>query len=224
VDRAIAKDPAERFPDGGALLRAVDETFARRGAPAGDAGPTGTAVMPLPVLTPESDRHVTTPPPERRRPTALIAGAAAAILLIAALVVGIGVLTAGDGESSAATTPTTAEQTTTAAQTPPTVTLDPAAYVGRPVAEVQAELTGLGLTVALQTVQTADVAEGSVTALTPTDALPAGATVTVSYAVAPPPPPVVVDEDNGNGNSGNGNGNGNNRNGNGDKKKDRGGD
>ena len=212
VDRAMAKDPAQRFPDGDALLRAVDETLAGRPPAAHDAGPTGTAVMPLPVLPPDDDRHVSIPPPERRRPTGLIAGAAAAILLIAALVGGIGVLSGGDGESSAATTTTTAEQPSTAAQTPPTVTLDPAAYLGRPVTEVQAELTALGLTVALQPVQTADVAEGAVTALTPTDGLLAGATVTVSHAVAPPAPPVVEDDDGDNGNSGNGNGN---------KKKDR---
>ena len=207
----MVKDPAARFPDGDALLRAVDDVLsgsAPSAVPAaagvsgasafGAAGPTGTAVMPLPVLPddePEDDAHVSTPPPARPRPTALIVGALVALALIAALVVGIDLLTAGDGETSTAAPTTSVEQTTAAEQTPAVLVLDPAAYVGRPVADVQAELAAMDLTVVLQPVQTADVAEGLVTGLTPTDELVAGATVTVSHAVAPPAPPPAPAED-----------------------------
>jgi hypothetical protein len=225
VERAMAKDPARRYADGDALLRAVEAVLAGAApSPADDAGPTGTAVMPLPVLPPaeepvrkarpdwarkrdDDDHHVAAPPVARQRPTALIVGAAVALLLIAAVVTGIGVLTNSDGSPAAApttsTTTTTTEQTT-AQQTPAAVQFDPAAYLGRPVNEVQAELSGLGLVVVLQPVQTADVAEGLVTALGPTDGLVAGSTVTVTHAV---PPPEVSDEDEGDDSGDRGNGN-----------------
>jgi eukaryotic-like serine/threonine-protein kinase len=232
VERAMAKDPARRFPDGEALLSAIDEVLAgspppaaaraTRGAAAAAssaAGPTGTAVMPLPVARPvDDDTHVTTPPSERRRPTAVLVGALVALLLVAALVTGISLLGASDDDPAAESTAT--PEQTTAVQTPAAVQVDPAAFVGRPVADVQAELSVLGLVVVLQEVQTADVAEGLVTGVTPTDGLVAGSTVTVSHAVAPPPPPVPADEggdqeggddEGGNEGRGNGNGNGNDR-------------
>jgi serine/threonine-protein kinase len=183
--------------------------------------------MPLPAVPRTEGPHVAAPPSERRRPTALLVGVLAALLLVVAVVTGISLLD-DPGEGSAAATTTTAERTTAAVQTPATVQLDPAAYLGRPVAEVQAELAALGLAVTLQPVQTADVADGLVTALGPTGGLVAGSTVTVSHAVAPPAAPVDEDEDDGDGNgngdegngdegNGNGNGNGNDK----DKKGDR---
>jgi len=68
-------------------------------------------------------------------------------------------------------------------------------YVGRPVAEVAAELTGLGLVPQLQPVQTADAPEGEVTGVAPLTALVTGSTVTVSHAVAPAPPPAQAGDD-----------------------------
>jgi len=232
------KDPARRFPDGNALLAAIDAVLAgslpppapgpagrpsARPVPVGGsetAGPTGTAVMPLPARESTTDPHMTTPPPERRRPTAVLVGALVAVLLIAAVVTGIGLLDSSDGTPAAA--PTTSTQQTTAEQTPAAVQLDPAAYVGRPVAEVQAELEALDLAVELQAVPTADVGEGLVTAVTPTDGLVAGSTVTVSHAVAPPAPPAEEDDEGSDEESGdeNGNGNGNGNDNKGKKNKD----
>jgi serine/threonine-protein kinase len=94
------------------------------------------------------------------------------------------------------------------------VTVAAAGLVGRPVAEVQAELVAQGLSVALTAVETADVAAGTVTAVGPEGELPPGTTVTVSYAVPPVVVPAPSNTGNGNGN-GNGNGRGNNGNGNG---------
>jgi serine/threonine-protein kinase len=243
VERAMVKDPAQRIPDGDALLRAVDEVLAGEmpapvavAASAGPArhaadpaGPTGTAVLPLPPLRlaqepPVTDSHVVTPPRERRRPVALVAGVVAALLLIAAVVAGLSLLERSGGTPAASSTGTSAVEQTTAEQTPAAVQLDPAAYLGRPVTEVQAELAAIGLTVVLQPVQTADVADGLVTALGPTEGLVAGSTVTVTHAVAPPAPPADEgdgdESDQGNGNEGNGNGRGNNK----DKDKDKDGD
>jgi tRNA A-37 threonylcarbamoyl transferase component Bud32 len=214
VEQAMAKDPARRFPDGDALLAAVDDVLAGSRSAASGAGPTGTAVMQLPVLPADvhprgpqgrrapraDDQHVAAPPVERRRPTAVLIGAVVTLLLIAAIVTGLSLLgDDGSGTPEAAPSTTTAEQTT-AQQTPAVVRLDPAAYLGRPVTEVQAELEALDLVVALQAAPTADVAEGLVTALGPTDGLVAGTTVTVSYAVAPPAAPDEGEDDAGEGN------------------------
>jgi serine/threonine-protein kinase len=238
VERAMAKDPARRFPDGGALLQAVDDVLAGSGLPAAaplagaaavpgaDGGRTGTAVMPLPLgpsgpaaPMPSRQGAAAATPSRRRRPTALLLGALAALLLVAGVLLATTVL---DGDGTTATQPTTTqptttspvEQTTEPAQT--AVALDPAAYVGRPVAEVQAELAALGLTVALEQVQTADVADGLVTELTPIDGLLPGSTVTVRHAVAPPPPPAPAPADDGGGDEGGG-GEGGNEGGDGDR-------
>jgi serine/threonine-protein kinase len=66
-----------------------------------------------------------------------------------------------------------------------TVVLDAQDYVGRPVDEVVARLTGLGLQVRLMSEVRDDVAPDQVTAVEPEGKpLSAGATVVVTYAVA----------------------------------------
>jgi eukaryotic-like serine/threonine-protein kinase len=95
--------------------------------------------------------------------------------------------------------------------TPAGVEVASADHVGRPVSDVQAELAGLGLTVQLRPLQTADVPDGQVIAVDPLGTLPPGSTVTVTHAVAPPSPAPAsaeeepdedeADEDEGGGNS-----------------------
>jgi serine/threonine-protein kinase len=145
-------------------------------------------------------------------------GAVIAVVAILAVAAVAGGLLGGQpaGTTTGQSTGQTAEPATqTTAETPPTIDLVAADFVGRPVADVQAELTALGLVPQLQPVQTADVPEGQVTAVDPLTGLLAGSPVTVSHAVAPPAPPQrsSVDEgssnDNGNGNKGDkGNGKG----------------
>jgi serine/threonine-protein kinase len=213
IERAMVKDPADRFPDGAALRDAVEAVLA--GRPSMSRGHTGTAVMPLPLLG-----AAPVPPSGDSRAPLLAAGrrmavgaviAVVAILAVAAVAVG---LLGGQpaGTTTGQSTGQTAEPATqTTAETPPTIDLVAADFVGRPVADVQAELTALGLVPQLQPVQTADVPEGQVTAVDPLTGLLAGSPVTVSHAVAPPAPPQrsSVDEGNGNGNKGDkGNGKG----------------
>jgi eukaryotic-like serine/threonine-protein kinase len=213
IERAMVKDPADRFPDGAALRDAVEAVLA--GRPSMSRGHTGTAVMPLPLLG-----AAPVPPSGDSRAPLLAAGrrmavgaviAVVAILALAAVAVG---LLGGQpaGTTTGQSTGQTAEPATqTTAETPPTIDLVAADFVGRPVADVQAELTALGLVPQLQPVQTADVPEGQVTAVDPLTGLLAGSPVTVSHAVAPPAPPQrsSVDEGNGNGNKGDkGNGKG----------------
>jgi serine/threonine-protein kinase len=203
VQRAMAKDPAARYPDGAALCAAADAVSLAGGtAPIGMAGTTGTAVMPLPPV-PVGRTSAASPARRSRRLAPLMVGALAAVV---ALAVAVGLLQMGSGTPSDAAprTGTTAEETTTAPATPSTVALAAAGLMGRPVAEVQAELVGRGLQVQLAPVETGDVAAGQVTAVGPEGALAPGTVVTVSYAV----PPVVVPAPANNGNNGNWNGNG----------------
>ncbi|MET0764988.1 MAG: protein kinase [Blastococcus sp.] len=202
VERAMAKDPAVRLPDGAALRAAVDTvTDGNNTEPIDAVGPYGTAVLRLP------------PPPgapepaarrARRLPVPLLLGALAALVAVGVLV---GLLTGTEPGERPASEQTTTTTTTTPAP-PETVGVLAAELLGRPVEEVQAELVGRGLQVQLVPVETAAVAAGMVTAASPEGQLPPGTVVAVSYAVAPPPAPPVVQE-NGNDSDGGANGNGN---------------
>ncbi|MGY1772054.1 protein kinase domain-containing protein [Blastococcus sp. SYSU D00813] len=250
VGRALAKDPAQRFPDGAAFRDAVDAARAGRPVaplPGAFADGTPTAVIPprpagaappvtrvLPVAAPaaatsgppsgpsQPARPAAQPPRRSRR--GLLAGMVVLAALFAVGVVLALALGGGDdpgtGEAGTTTsapadgTATSAAPETTVAEQPPTVGVAAGDYVGRPVGQVRAELTALGLQVQLRPVTTADAADGEVLALDPTGELEPGTVVTVTHAVAPPPP--AAEEGDGNGGNGNGNGgNGNGGNGNG---------
>jgi len=211
VERAMAKDPAQRFPDGAALHAAVQAVQdASATAPIDVAGPHGTAVLTLPPL-----RSAPAAPPARRLPIPLLLGAIAAVVAVAVL---IAALRPDPGGTTA--TPPVSEQPTTAQETTPppapaTVGVDAAEFLGRPVAEVYAELFDRGLQVEIVQVVTAEVDAGAVAAVAPEGELSLGTVVTVSYAVPPLPVPDPADGadngDQGNGNNGNGNGRGNGR-------------
>jgi serine/threonine-protein kinase len=212
VERAMAKDPADRFPDGAALRDAVDAVLA--GATPVPRGRTGTAVMPVPVLpggpAPAAAGSRVGRWAAGRR---MAVGALLAVLAVGAVATGKLGGNAGEAPAGTTTEQTTEQTTEHATEAPPSIDLVAADYVGRPVVEVEAELTGLGLVPQLQPVQTADVPEGQVTAVDPSMALVAGSTVTVSHAVTPPPARERSggdesddDEDGGRGNNGDGNG------------------
>ncbi|GAB3194838.1 hypothetical protein GCM10027261_13720 [Geodermatophilus arenarius] len=221
VERAMAKDPAARFPDGAALRDAVDAVLAGRPAPGASsatlvlpvAAPQQTTVLPADATAPSD---VPGEGPRRRR---LLAGALALLVLA---VVGVAVVlgTRGDPSPSAApssspsasqpvtssSAPSPSAPTTTQPAPPPTVDVVAAALVGRPFPDVQAELVALGLQVQPGTVVTGDVPEGQVVAVDPTGPVVVGSAVTVTYAT--PPPVQDEEEDEGGDDEGNGNGNG----------------
>jgi serine/threonine-protein kinase len=225
VERALAKDPADRFPDGGAFAEAIRRVaaggalaaaagpattptkvvgggladarttvMAATGATAvaggGALGPGSAAGRPMPPLQapPDDDEWGREEEPDdRRRGGARWAVLAAVLLLL--LLLGGGVyymLFAGnrgnDGGGAAASASTSAAATD--------VFLDSSRYVGRPVADVEAELEGLGLVVALSIASTDQLEQAgqafdaeAVVALDPTDTtVPAQSTVTVYYA------------------------------------------
>jgi eukaryotic-like serine/threonine-protein kinase len=226
VERALAKDPADRFPDGGAFAEAI-RRVASGGALAAVAGPATTptqvvgggfadarttvmattgatavagvgalgpgtgAGRPMPPLhAPPDDDEEWGPedePSDRRRGGARWAVLAGVLLLL--LLLGGGVyymLFAGNRGNEGGGS--TASATTSAGTTD--VFLDSSRYVGRPVADVVAELEGQDLVVAQRMASVAQLEQsgrsldaGAVVALNPTDvSVPVQSTVTVYYA------------------------------------------
>ncbi|SDM18361.1 serine/threonine protein kinase [Geodermatophilus siccatus] len=218
VERTLATDPAARIPDGAALVAAVaattstaaagrapepaDERTATRVLPLVPAPQSTTAPLPgsalpaaavppvLPTLGDEEDddEELDDRGPVRRLVVPVLVGLVATALVVTGLVLGT-----RDVPTAAprAATPTTSAVPTPVAPRPSGtyVRVDPTRYVGQPVAQVQAWLTGLDLPVALVAVERADVPAGQVLALAPTGELLVGTTVTVTHAVAPPAPP-----------------------------------
>jgi hypothetical protein len=169
ISRSLVKNPAGRLPDGAAFAAAVDDILAGR--------PLPEAPVTLAVPTPRP--AVARPPMTRRRSRVamvllpllgLLAGAGIAAALLLAL-------TNNNTHGSPAEA---AEQRQAGS-----LVLDSQDFVGRPVDDVVARLTGLGLQVQLKSEIRDDVAPDQVTGIEPEGrALQAGDTVVVSYAVA----------------------------------------
>jgi hypothetical protein len=219
IESAMVKDPAERFPDAGAFRDAIDDVLA--GRPLRQTVPYArTAVIPavtaaggpaelaatrtMPAVTPEQELDPGAGPApaeeqrEHRRRWRLLVPLLA-LLAVAAVVVGglqlVGSRSdAGGGTATEQTTPATSSAPSTPPPAPTVHLVDLASsdYVGRPVSEVQAELTARGLIVSITPQETSDVAEGLVTAVSPEGPLPPNSAVTLTYAVAPPPPPAAT--------------------------------
>jgi eukaryotic-like serine/threonine-protein kinase len=182
IGRALVKDPTDRFPDGGAFRDAVSDVLAGRmlAAPPSDGG---TRQFASAAWAGGAGR--------RRRSTRFLAP-------LAALLTGAGIAVAGiqlfDTSAAPASATSAAPPNTSAAETtePSAVVLAADHYLGRPVAEVEAELGGLGLSVQRVPEVTATQPPGTVTAVSPAGAVHQGALVAVSFAVAPAIPPETV--------------------------------
>ena len=190
VARMLVKDPQERIPDGAALLSAVEDVLA---GPAPSPQPDRNATTVLPTADPEPlrtagirtplrPRHAAPNPRWSRRLLVLLVVVLALIAVVAAIPA------SEDGASApfAQTTPTP-----TAA---PAIQIAAEDYLGRPVGEVQSELTSLGVSVQLLPFQTADAPDGAVLAVDPIGELSRGDAVTITHAVHPPAPAPVGDE------------------------------
>ncbi|MEI4281114.1 serine/threonine-protein kinase [Klenkia terrae] len=203
VAAMLVKDAAGRLADGDAVVAAATATRAAIGA-AGEptelldlVPPTGLTALMDPATA--TGTGAASAPPRRRRKPLLLAGVLAALLLVgggAALLLGLGGSSGPEGGSASS-----AATTTAAPSTPDPVTLDAAAYLGRPVSAVTAELTGLGLVVTTEEVAGDGSTAGLVVEVAPVGtALQPGAAVTVRYGSAAPPttaapttePPVTV--------------------------------
>lgn len=169
IGRSLVKNPAGRLADGAAFAAAIDDILAGRPLPA----------APATVAVPAAAHSVARPPAARRRNRAamvllpvlgLLAGAGIAVALLLAL-------SNHDGPGSPAEA---AQQRQTGS-----LVLDAQDFVGRPVDDVAARLTGLGLQVQLKSEVRDDVVPDQVTGIDPAGKpLEAGDTVVVTYAVA----------------------------------------
>lgn len=188
--RAMAKHPDERYPDAGAFAAALAAV-----------GPQPTLLLTTPVTGAPPITPIGPALPDRLRdglgglgdrlagrlrmprerwPFAL----AIALAVLFALVVGVAALT-GDGGG----TPKPGATTPSATPEPQRVTVDPAAYLRKPVADVRAALAGLGLKPATRTVSNpGGHTAGTVASLDPSGPVRVGATVTVDvWGTAPRP-------------------------------------
>ena len=217
VRRALAKDPAQRYADGGQLATALREGDAA--VPAGAATvvdrPTEddhTRVLPPAAaagvagatrVTTVSDRPapVSSPPERSRWP--LYAGAALLLLLL--LVVLLLTRPWDDGASSTSPTadptpsarpsekasqqqPTQEPEQPTTEAAPDTVEVNADDYVGRQAKDVEKDLEALGLKTSTQTVDNpGDQEAGVVSALSPTGTVEEGRTITLQAYGEPAP-------------------------------------
>jgi serine/threonine-protein kinase len=180
VERALAKDPADRFPDGGAFAEAIrrvaaggtlaampgpatsptqvvggladarTQVLAATGATAvaGAVSPPTGPRGPMPPLQapPEDDWGPDDEPADGRPRRGRWTWLAAALVLLLLLGAGIGyLLFSGNGGRGDATGGTTTAASSVAS--PTGIQLDPAAFIGDPVADVTARLEAAGLVV-----------------------------------------------------------------------------
>jgi serine/threonine-protein kinase len=161
IQRATVRDPARRLPDGGAFRDAIDDVLAGR-----RLTPPAPDTSPLP----------TGPPARSGRRRARVLAPLAALLVGAGLGVGALQLALDPAPAPAAQEAGSAD----------TILLVAADHLGRPVAEVEADLGRLGLRVERVADVAADGPAGTVTALGPTGALERGTLVRVAYATGSP--------------------------------------
>jgi tRNA A-37 threonylcarbamoyl transferase component Bud32 len=173
--RALAKHPEDRYPDAGAFAAALQAL-----------APEPTMLLSMPVVTAPAAPAATRGPGlfgawlpyARERVLWIVAGALAAAVAVALIVTAL----VGGGDATNDTpppgsTPTTPRVTSTK---PAAVRVDPAAYVGKPVAVVQDALTALGLESEVVTVDNpGKAAAGTVKALSPTGSVRVGRTITL---------------------------------------------
>jgi serine/threonine-protein kinase len=203
IDHALVKDPAHRWPDGAAFVAAVDDVRAGRDLPpvehsdtlsfwlvpggpldagTGDRPATATGTGTAPGTGVARPRAVLSPPtvPSRRR-------VGRVLVPLVALLIGAG-LAFAVLERLAPTgsdTPVAAAQVAGPAVAAGGVLVEAADYLGRPVGEVESELTARGLRVDTQPVVTPDVGPGLVLGVSPSGSrLSPGDEVLVRYAAA----------------------------------------
>jgi len=202
--QALAKHPEDRYPDAAAFasaLRALapEATMVLAaplaGGPLLPVDPTGTAPVPAaspadPAVTAatavtavtatsggawDTVRHLD----RRLRIAAAAVGLLVLAVVIALVVDGSKGGTNGSGSATGTPTPSVTKR--------PTVRVDPAAYVGKPVADVKAALAKLGLATTVATVHNpGGHTAGTVAALRPTGRVRVGTTVALDRWGAAP--------------------------------------
>jgi hypothetical protein len=189
IERATVKDPAQRYPDGAAVVAAIDDLLAGRHLPPVQRTDTQSfwllpdaAALAGAAPATGATRRPDAPAPKGRVGRmlvplmALLLGAGIAALVLQALT----------PSAPPETTAATVEVTGSASATPEELVLAREEYLGRPVDAVRAQLEAMGLVVQLEEVTTRSADPDTVVDVAPLSArLQTGQTVLVSYAVAP---------------------------------------
>jgi serine/threonine-protein kinase len=183
ISRALAKDPAQRLPDGAAFVAAVEDALAGRDLP--EAPPTVAVFAPVEAADADpieaavaapATGAVRMPPP--RRPI----GRRIAMVLVPLLTLLTGAAVAAvivHGLGAAPGTPAVAAQT----QDGDGFVLSADDYIGRPVDEVAIQLSALGLTVHRRADRHSNAPFDTVTGVDPVGRkLRVGDVVTLTYA------------------------------------------
>ena len=203
VERALSKDPAERPRDAAAFAA---EASALRTSLVGLAAVPALPVEPPSAVRPPGAADATSiiALPREAPDAALTAGGlrvhvpearhlahrravALALALLAVLGLGVGARALLAGDPSAPLDATSPNPTPTPSLAPATVELDPARYVGRPLADVDREVAALGL-VPSAAYDGTGAAAGTVTGVEPAGALAPGTVVTLHVVPVPPEP------------------------------------
>ncbi|MFL6172805.1 MAG: serine/threonine protein kinase [Marmoricola sp.] len=188
VATALAKDPAQRYPDAGAFAEALTATV---GAPVATTLEAPLATGSTQVL----DRGFIAAEiegPARDRRLLVVGAALLGLLLVAAAIVGA---TSGGSDTKKQDAPAKKAAVKT-------VSVAAADFVGQPLATARASLTDLrlvpkvGPTVANPGGRTA----GTVAMISPTGTVPVGGSVTIRvWGAGPPPPPAKHEKHHGDG-------------------------
>jgi uncharacterized membrane protein YgcG len=189
IERATVKDPAQRYPDGAAVVAAIDDLLAGRHLPPVQRTDTQSFWL-LPdaaALAGAAPATGATRRPDARAPKGRVGRM---LVPLMALLLGAGiaalVLQALTPSAPPETTAATVEVTGSASATPEELVLAREEYLGRPVDAVRAQLEAMGLVVQLEEVTTRSADPDTVVDVAPLSArLQSGQTVLVSYAVAP---------------------------------------
>lgn len=194
VARMLVKDPEKRFAHGSALLSAVESVLAGSVL---SSQPDRNATTVLPATEPDTQPAPfsvarTGAPVEQkhaartRRPSRRILISLVVVLTLLAVVAAV--LAGEDGASTLGAQRSPAPVTTLA------IRIAAGDYLGRPVGDVEVELTSLGVSVHLRQLQTADAPDRAVLTVDPIGELSPGDAVTVTYAVSPAAPAVAEGE------------------------------
>jgi serine/threonine-protein kinase len=177
ITRALAKDPAQRLPDGAAFVSAVEDALAGRDLP--EAPPTVAVFFPPEAAVAAPATGPVRMPPPPRRPL----GRRIALVLVPLLTLLTGAAVAAvivHGLGADPGSPAVAAQT----HNGDGFVLVADDYLGRPVDDVAIQLSALGLSVHRHADRNSDAPAGSVTAVNPVGVrLHVGDVVTVRYAV-----------------------------------------
>ena len=191
VERAMARHPEERIPDGAALRDAVD-TLLVGGGRTDDVDPDR---HPTVVLAAEDVPQEAAIPAGRGPARVRTAIAAAVALVVLVLVIGGALALAPDSSGTpgvvARSAPPSSPSTPVTSAAPTartTVSLTADGIVGRPVDEVRADLVAAGLTVQLRPTTAAGVPAGQVVAIDPVGEVAVGQLITLTFATASPAP------------------------------------